>query len=143
MVIEYLNASGKSLIESPISFDPNELANESEPFRVRDLLEKLVRESVRDFKFRETDRQLGFLTSDSIQEGIKRGKLGSPRAETQTVDVDLAVANAWQAFEDKLYLLFVDESEKVSLDELVVLQPETSIKLIRLTALSGGFRFGS
>jgi hypothetical protein len=143
MVIEYLNASGRPMIESPISFDPFEPGSESDPFRVRDLLEKLVRESIRDFKFREGDRQLGFLTSESIQEGIKRGKFGSARSEVQTCDVDLAIVNAWQAFEDKLFLLFVDEIEKFSLEDIVVLHPETSIKLIRLTALSGGYSFGS
>ena len=59
------------------------------------------------------------------------------REERQTVDADLAIGQALQAFEDGLFLLFVDEEEKKTLEDLVILTPETRIRVIRLTALAG------
>ncbi|MDX2065121.1 MAG: hypothetical protein SFX74_05205 [Fimbriimonadaceae bacterium] len=135
--LEFRSASGKRLPVAPIGFEPFDDHGQNDPFRVRDLIEKLVNESVRDFHRRESDRPLALLTSEAIAEGLWTGKFGSPREDGQRVQVDVAVANALQAFEDKLYLLFVDDVEKRSLDELVNLQPDTRLVLIRLTALSG------
>lgn len=138
VTVEFQSLPGKNLTAQPYSFEPTCDEGESDPMRVRHLIEKLVRECVRDFNLRESNDRIALLTTEKIAEGLVSGKIGSPREESQTVDLDAAVAQALQAFEDKLYLLFVDSGEKRSLDEIVQLQPDTTILVIRLTALAGG-----
>ena len=136
-VVEFQSIASRNVDVQPFVFDPDFDENESNPFRVRHLIEKLVSETVRDFHLREKERAFQFLTPESIAKGVKTGKIGSPREERQHVDVDLAIGQALQAFEDGLYLLFVDQVEKKSLEELVSVQPDTTITIIRLTALAG------
>jgi len=121
----------------PIVDEPFDETDGSEPFRVRHLIAKLVFECVRDFRMREKERAFSILTPESMQAGMKAGKIGSPREESQEVDLDIATGQALQAFEDRLYLLFVDNAEKRTLDEIVLLQPDTVVTVIRLTALAG------
>lgn len=138
VTVEFRSPTGADLTAQPFSFDPVWDSDGSDPFRVRHLIAKLVVESVRDFRLRESDRAFALLTPSKIQEGMATGKLGSAREEGQEVDLDLAIGQALQAFEDRLYLLFVNSHEKRSLDEIVRLEPDTTITIIRLTALAGG-----
>lgn len=135
--IEFKTASNPLEVLEPQIFEPEFDDDSIEPFRVRDLITKLVAESVRDFHVREKDRAIQFLTPERIDQGLEQGRFGSPREEAQRVETDVAIGQALQAFEDKLYLLFIDDTEKRSLEELVVLQPETVVTIIRLTALAG------
>lgn len=121
----------------PFGFEPDEEGGDGNVYRVRHLIAKLVRECVRDFNLREREEALRTLTPEKIAEGMERGKIGRSREEAQTPDLDQATGQALQAFEDGLYLLFVDEEEKRSLEEPVSLMPDTRITVIRLTALSG------
>lgn len=126
-------------VVAPIPFGPDGNEHEGgDPFRVRHLIIKLVTESVRDFELRERDRALAFLTQATIEAGLAKGRIGSPREEAQTVDLNLAIGQALQAFEDRLFLLFVDRMEKRKLDDIVVLRPESVVTVLRLTALAGG-----
>jgi hypothetical protein len=138
ITVEFQSPTDKGLNIGPYSFDPAWDANSSDPFRVRHLIEKLVAEAVRDLHLRESSRAFELLTSEKIEAGLLKGKIGTAREEAQRVDVDQAVAQALQAFEDGLYLLFVDQVEKRSLEDIVRLQPETIVTVIRLTALAGG-----
>lgn len=135
--VSFLSSAGKTLEVMPIGIEPFDEGGGSDPFRVRHLIEKLVNECIRDFNLREKDRAFSFLTPEKIEKGIEQGKIGSPREEKQEVNEDIAVGQALQAFEDRLYLLFVDKVEKKDLDEIVRLQPDTEITVIRLTALAG------
>jgi hypothetical protein len=121
----------------PFSFDPGSEGSDGEVFRVRHLISKLVTESVRDFRLRERENPLKVLTTEDIAAGLKKGRIGRAREEAQKVDLDLAIGHALQAFEDGIYLIFVDDEEKKSLEEPVSLGPETQVTLIRVTALSG------
>jgi len=135
--VSFLSSTGKPLEAFPIGFEPFDEGEGSDPFRVRHLIEKLVLECMRDFNLREKDRAFSLLTPEKIEKGLAQGKIGSPREEKKDVNDDIAVGQALQAFEDRLYLLFVDKVEKKSLDEIVQLQPDTEITVIRLTALAG------
>lgn len=122
---------------APFGFEPDFGDSDGSPYRVRDLIAKLVRESVRDFHLREKGDAFAVLTSEAVAEGLRKGKFGRGREEAQTVDLEAATGQALQAFEDGLFLLFVDDEEKRSLEEAVYLRPDTRITLIRLTALTG------
>lgn len=135
--VEGKSPGSKAPSFAPFGFEPDFDPADGSPYRVRDLIAKLVRESVRDFHHREGASAVAVLTNEAIAEGLRKGKFGRAREEAQAVDLDAATGQALQAFEDGLYLLFVDEEEKRSLEEAVYLRPETKITLIRLTALSG------
>jgi hypothetical protein len=135
--VEFRSGTGRTLDVMPIDFEPFDDADGTDPFRVRHLIAKLVTESVKDFHLREKDRAFSLLTPEKIEKGLETGKIGSPREEQQEVDLDSAIEQALQAFEDRLYLLFVDQNEKRDLDDLVIMQPDTDITIIRLTALAG------
>lgn len=136
-IVTLKNIQGRILEEWPIDFVPEADFSDSNPFRVRHLIEKLTRESVRDFELRQRESKFAFLSTELLQKSVEKGKIGRSYEELQSVDMEDAVANALQAFEDKLFLLFVDKSEKRDLEEPVILRPDTEIVLIKLTALAG------
>jgi hypothetical protein len=135
--VEGKSPGSKTPVFAPFGFEPYDETSANDPYRVRHLIAKLVRECVRDFHLRERLDAFRVLTPEKIDQGLRQGKIGRSREEAQEIDPDEAVGQALQAFEDGLYLLFVDGHEKRTLDDLVLLQPETKIVLIRLTALAG------
>lgn len=110
--------------------------------RLRDLLELVVRNEVAAFLKREDARQEArVLSALEIESGRIAGKVDmggrEPGDEAQTVDVDAAVATALQAFEDGIFLVFLDDEEKRDLDETIFVQPDSLLLFVRLTLLSG------
>jgi hypothetical protein len=137
VTVTFQGASGRNLDIAPFGFDPIGDNETGDPFRVRHLITKLVVETLRDFHLREGARSFAVLTTEKIAEGLTKGRFGSAREEAQKVDVDQAIGQALQAFEDGLFLLFVDEIEKRDLEELVVLKIDSQVTIIRLVALAG------
>ncbi|NLS80168.1 MAG: hypothetical protein GXY76_23265 [Chloroflexi bacterium] len=79
------------------------------------------------------------LTSGEIAQGLAAGKVDTGGHEArQTVDPQAAVATALQAFEDRLYLVFVDGQQQMSLDAAIALAPGSRVSFVRLVALAGG-----
>ena len=108
-------------------------------FRLRDLIEHVVRHEVSRFRQRQRARRFDRVLSDAqIAEAAVRGKV-DPAAKDfqQEVDTDAAVASALQAFEDGLYLVIIDQIERRSLDEPVRLGEDSQLVFIRLTFLAG------
>lgn len=138
VTIEGRVPGAKRPLFDPILIPPEDLFRDGERFLVRHLIEKLVRESVRHFHLRERDRLLQALTQESIARGLREGRVGpNPREEAQAVDVDQAIGAALMAFEDGLFLLFVDDEEQKRLEEEISLSPESKVTVIKLTALAG------
>lgn len=108
---------------------------------LRDVLARVVRAEVAAFQQRQRDR-LTFraLTERQIADQAATGKVESGGSEVgqQDVDEDDAVAVAWQAFEDGLYLVLVDGEEQRGLDAPVYLKPDSRLLFVRLTLLAGG-----
>jgi hypothetical protein len=61
-----------------------------------------------------------------------------PAQTEQHADPDVAVAAAIQAFEDRLYYVFVDDAQGEQLDQPVRLRPGSSVTFLRLVPLVGG-----
>ena len=103
---------------------------------LRQLIDRVVRLEVTSF-----DRQLTrALTAKQIAEGAARGKIqmGASDVPLQPVDVDSAVGNALQSFEDGLYLVAIDGVEQRSLDQQIFVDEDSQVVFIRLTLLAGG-----
>jgi hypothetical protein len=108
---------------------------------LRKLIERVVREQVRAFKSRQADNQiLRALTSRQIEAAAEKGKvtMGESDVGVQEVNEDAAVANAWQAFEDGIYLVVIDDVEQKQLDGQLYLNEESRVTFLRLTMLAGG-----
>ena len=108
---------------------------------LRRLIERIVGVQVAAFQQRQSDNQvLRALTSRQIDEAAARGKItmGESDVGLQEVDLEAAVGAAWQAFEDGLYLVVIDEVEQKQLDGEVHLTDESRITFLRLTLLAGG-----
>jgi len=105
-----------------------------------EILARIVRVQVREFQERQADQRLTrFLTQTQIQTAAESGqvKMGGQDLK-QFVDADHAIATALQAFQDGLYLVFVDESQYTQLDAVVPLQAHSQMTLVRLMLLAGG-----
>jgi hypothetical protein len=110
-------------------------------FTLRSLIERIVREQVAAFRHRQADNMmLRALTERQIEKAVERGKvtMGASDVPAQAVDEEAAVGAAWQAFEDGLYLVVIDEVEQKQLDAEVHLAEDSRITFLRLTLLAGG-----
>ena len=107
---------------------------------LRDLITSIVLKEVEAFRQRQEDRRLAqVLSPQDIELGAVRGKIDSgERTGQQEVDEGLAVSTALQAFEDGLYVVFLDDVQQESLDQTVFVGDDSRIMFIRLVALAGG-----
>lgn len=107
---------------------------------LRDFIGHVVGEEVLAFRRRQEARHLfRVLTAREIAAGAERGKIDPAGRELdQEVDDAAAVATALQAFEDGIYFVFVDGKQYTALDEVVVVNPGSTARFVRLVALAGG-----
>jgi hypothetical protein len=109
---------------------------------LRDLIAYIVREEIRAFQIRQEERRLlRVLSPQEISNAANTGKIsmgGEQGQEQAAVDEDEAVRVALQAFEDGIYLVFLDGQQRRELAEPVRLHPDSVLLFIRLVALVGG-----
>ena len=119
---------------------PPEWASPCAPLTLRGLITRIVREEVRAFQERRSERRfLHVLTASQVAEGVARGKVDmGGREEESGADPEQAVAAALLAFEDGLYYVFVDDEHQQGLNEPVRLRTESRVTFLRLVALAGG-----
>lgn len=143
MAVVQTRAIGKRrpLLEDwSIHFPPEWTGGDGGDFRLRDLIERVVRAEVEMFARRQKARgMVSVLTEAKIEDGAEKGRIDSGgRVLKQNVDSDEAVGAALQAFEDGMYLVIIDETEFRDLDAPVRLSDDSNIIFIRLTFLAGG-----
>ena len=108
--------------------------------RLRTLISTIVVKEVEAFKGRQAERKLARLMSrEQIEQSAQRGKIDPGQNDlSQSVDVDQAITTALQAFEDGLYYVFIDNVQQQGLDDEVVVNTNSRVVFLRLTALAGG-----
>ncbi|MFC4456410.1 hypothetical protein [Deinococcus sonorensis] len=107
---------------------------------LRDLLLHLVEVEVAAYQDRQ-DRVglLRLLTEQEVQAGADSGRISvAPQQRGGAVSAETAGRAALTAFGDGLYYVFVDDRQLQQLDEPVTLRPDSTLLLLRLTALAGG-----
>ncbi|PTY06078.1 hypothetical protein DB346_01545 [Verrucomicrobia bacterium LW23] len=107
---------------------------------LRQLLSRIVRDEVRKFHRRQKERMLvHVLTPGQIARAAAAGKvsMGQQEGGPQKVDPEAAVAIALQAFEDGLYLAFIDDAEQRDLDAQVRVNEDSRLVFLQLTFLAG------
>jgi hypothetical protein len=110
-----------------------------EPLTLRELITRVVLNEVEAFKQGQEKRRLvRILTERQIEEGLAKGRVDSGGRELhQTVEADIAVATALQAFEDGIYLVILDGAEQRDLDREIYLQSNSHLVFVRLVMLAG------
>ena len=86
------------------------------------MIDAIVRGETAAFRLRQQDRRFTrALTSHQIAEGAEAGRISMGKSDVpiHAVNADAAVAAAWTAFEDGLYLVSIDGEEQKSLDQQI------------------------
>ena len=114
---------------------------EKQPQTLKELIEECVKSEVKHYnEKREEIKLMSFLSPKDIQEQSETGKIGFGDLENRELaQVDEAIANALLAFEDGLYVVFVDDEEIKSFEQSIALKPDSVIAFIRLTFLTGTY----
>lgn len=107
---------------------------------LRELLVALVRHEVAAYaRRREASRALRVLTPADLARGAATGVVGrEARAVPAPPDEAEAVARALEAFTDGLVLVLVDGTPVEDLDAPVTVRADSTVRLVRLVALTGG-----
>lgn len=108
---------------------------------LRTLIEAVVRSKVAAFQERqENSTVLQALSAAQIAEGVAKGKVDSGGSSNTPVEVDAdeTVQTALQAFEDSLYFVFVDNIQRESLSDALLIGTGTHVTFLRLVAMAGG-----
>lgn len=129
----------KRLLEDWSIPTPPEFSEGGQPLTLRVLITRVVEQTVGDFERRqEANKFVRALTPDDIQRQAERGKIDSGgRDLDQQVDLEQAIGNALQSFDDGLYLVILDDVEHRDLDAQVFLKPDSRLTFLRLVMLAG------
>ena len=138
--VETRQVGAKRPLRSDWTFDPGTQDGDGgEPLTLRRLITRAVRAEVAAFRERQQGRATYRLMSETaVDEGARKGAVRPGlQHEAQEVDEEAAVGAALQAFEDGIYLVFIDNVEQRDLDQEVYLQDNSVLRFIRLVMLAG------
>ncbi|WP_231724453.1 hypothetical protein [Deinococcus actinosclerus] len=82
---------------------------------------------------------LRVLTERELEDAALTGRVAvGPQDRAATVTPDEATRTALTAFRDGLYYVFLNDEQLTDLSAPVTLRPDSTLLLLRLTALAGG-----
>jgi hypothetical protein len=106
----------------------------AERITVRDLIRERVRHEVEEYNRRKPDTFRGLIQPTASERTLNGYKLKQPRM----IDVDMQLARAIEGFAGNQIIMLVDDRQVESLDEEIVIQPDTRVTFLRVTPLVGG-----
>lgn len=109
------------------------------PLNLEELLTELISLNVNTYNQKEIDLPfLPYLTEEEINLKSTVGKIGFDLKKNDTiVDLNEAISTALQAFQDRLFKVFLNDKEIESLQENIELHENDEITFIKLTMLTG------
>jgi hypothetical protein len=138
MVETQVLGSRQKLPEWVVAY-PAEWQVGGEDVPLREVIEVVVREEAVAFNERQEARRLASaLSLDEITRAARSGKVDMGRRPVTKADPDESVRVALQAFEDGMYLVFVDSEQATGLNTVVRIGPDTRLRFVRLVMLAGG-----
>lgn len=110
----------------------------STPSSPHEFISMIVTQEVTNYNQKSIDAPLmPYLTTEAYAEGESIGKIGfNDRKNEAEQELQPAIDNALQAFEDGLYRIFIDDEEATS-HQTFKLPNDATVTLIRLTFLAG------
>src|SRR5947209_4339391 len=121
------STSGKTLNEFVLDFL-------TERITVRELIRSRVYQEVQDYNRRQPERFQGLVQPTNAEATLNGFRLKKPRQ----IDWKAQFEKALEAFEASRVLILVNERQVESLEEEIVVEPETSVSFLKLTMLVGG-----
>jgi hypothetical protein len=106
----------------------------TEHITVRELIRSRVYQEVQDYNRRLPESVRGLVQPNDSEETVDGFKLKKPREIEWKAQFDRAL----EAFESNRVLILVNDRQVESLDEKIVVSPNTSISFLKLTMLVGG-----
>ena len=106
----------------------------TEHITVRELIRSRVYQEVQDYNRRLPESFRGLVQPNDTKETVDGFKLKKPRQIEWKAQFDRAL----EAFESNRVLILVNDRQVESLDEKIVVGPNTSISFLKLTMLVGG-----
>ena|SRR5689334_24435079 len=106
----------------------------TERITVRELIRSRVYQEVQDYNRRQPQVFHGLVQPSDAEMALNGYKLRKPR----TIDWKQQYDKAIEAFESNGILILVDDKQVDSLDEEIVVRPDTRVSFLRLTMLVGG-----
>lgn len=109
------------------------------PDTVGQLIEEMVKVCVKDYTARQENQELLQVFSDQeIEDKATGGKIAfGVNYGTGKPELSAAIENAKQSFLDGIVVIFIDDKEQVSLEDILKLTQESSVTFVRMTMLSG------
>jgi hypothetical protein len=127
LTIRDATATGKSVGQTVVEFL-------TETITVRELIRGRVYQEVQDYNRRKPDHFNALVQPTGAEQTLNGYALHTPRQIDWKHQFDLAC----KAFERNGFFILIDDHQAESLDETIVLQPETQVSFVRLTPLVGG-----
>jgi hypothetical protein len=136
MFVEARTIGQRDATLQPREFDLSDLRHPT----LRELIGRVVREELAAYDASQQQRALlRVLSPADLARGAETGRYAAEPRERQTLpSPDEAVATALQAFQDELFVVFVDDRQVEDLDALLTVGPGTRLRFLRLVALAGG-----
>jgi len=106
----------------------------TERITVRELIRSRVYQEVQDYNRLQPQVFHGLVQPTDAENALNGYKLGKPRMIDWKVQYDKAT----EAFEANGILILVDDKQAESLDQEIVVRPDTRVSFLRLTMLVGG-----
>jgi hypothetical protein len=106
----------------------------TERITVRELIRSRVYQEVQDYNRRQPEVFRGLVQPTDAEKALNGYKLRNKR----TIDWKKQYDKAIEAFEANGIVILVDDRQVESLDEEIVVRPDTRVSFLRLTMLVGG-----
>lgn len=113
-------------------------ALDHKPKTLQELLIALTELGVKDYNARKEEGQLlPFLTREQMADQAARGKISFGVYNGEKADLNKAIENTVQSFEDGIYRVFAGEEELKNLSDEIPWKEDLVFTFVRLTMLSG------
>lgn len=106
----------------------------AENVSVRQLIEARVRQEVEAFNAEQSTYFNGLVQPSDTEQTLN----GYHMKQKRPIDWQGQCRKALEAFERNGFILLVDERQAASLDEMIVVTPQTQVTFLRLVPLVGG-----
>src|SRR4030095_7264166 len=121
------SATGETLLELTLHVSVERIT-------VRDLIRQRVRHEVEQYNRRKPETFRGLVQPTDSERTLNGYRLQQPR----DIDADTQLAKAIDAFAGNQIIMLVDDRQVESLDEEIVVGPQTRVSLLSLAQLLGG-----
>lgn len=126
------SATGESYQELPIEFA-------SDRITVRDLIRERVRQEVSSFNQKQGDLHFRGLVQPTDTERVLNGRRTEYRLKApRSIDWEEQFSRAIEAFGRSGFFLLVGEKQVESLDQELLIEPDTRVSFVKLIPLVGG-----